>query len=485
MEDDFFDVCVVGGGPAGSTIAKVLQGFGHKVALVEKEEFPRPNIGISLTPRIHHFLDLLNVREAIEKSEFIKSKKAIISWSENDNYERENEQSGYHVDRGLFDKILLDSTIQSGVDLYQPFTSKHVKWMNTGNWEIPLEGAEQKMLKSKFIVDATGNGSVLPSKKKQYLPKTICIYAYWNIPELKDHNSYVEAGSNHWYWGAPCAHNTFAACVFVDPKEINKKETSIDEFYLKKLKESKHLNFCLKGNLKEKISTCTTTGFYDEDPIGRNYIKVGNAAYSVDPLSAQGVQKAIASAYQGGIVVNTILSENYNTQDAIEFYRTTQKNNLDQHKKWTQDFYSQHKTFSDQPFWIVRSQKMETPSLSGATNLQLTKEEILQLNDELEFVSVPVINEEYITKKEGIMVPNNPEPFVFLANKHIPELVKTLDNHSAIDVIVKIQTFFENQNPFNILEWLITNNIIVKNNTQSEQANAITAQMTQSKYEIS
>ena len=40
-----FDVIVIGGGPAGSTVASILAREGCKVVLFEKEQFPRHHIG--------------------------------------------------------------------------------------------------------------------------------------------------------------------------------------------------------------------------------------------------------------------------------------------------------------------------------------------------------------------------------------------------------------------------------------------------------
>jgi flavin-dependent dehydrogenase len=45
-----YDVVVIGGGPAGSTAGTLLAQQGWRVAILEKERFPRFSIGESLLP---------------------------------------------------------------------------------------------------------------------------------------------------------------------------------------------------------------------------------------------------------------------------------------------------------------------------------------------------------------------------------------------------------------------------------------------------
>ena len=59
------DVLVVGGGPAGSTIAALLAEKGWRVTLLEKEHHPRFHIGESLLPLNLPILKRLGVLEQV------------------------------------------------------------------------------------------------------------------------------------------------------------------------------------------------------------------------------------------------------------------------------------------------------------------------------------------------------------------------------------------------------------------------------------
>src|SRR5262249_792574 len=68
--NDTFDVVVVGGGPGGSSTATFLADGGLRVALFERERFPRFHVGESLMPATMLLLDQLGVKAAIEERGF-------------------------------------------------------------------------------------------------------------------------------------------------------------------------------------------------------------------------------------------------------------------------------------------------------------------------------------------------------------------------------------------------------------------------------
>ena len=64
------DVIVIGGGPAGSTVAALVAETGRQVQLFEREQFPRFAIGESLMPDTYWTFKRLGVLGRLKDSAF-------------------------------------------------------------------------------------------------------------------------------------------------------------------------------------------------------------------------------------------------------------------------------------------------------------------------------------------------------------------------------------------------------------------------------
>jgi len=61
------DVLVIGGGPAGTTMATFLTRMGWKAVVIEKDRHPRFHIGESLLPMNVPLLDRLGVLDEVKR----------------------------------------------------------------------------------------------------------------------------------------------------------------------------------------------------------------------------------------------------------------------------------------------------------------------------------------------------------------------------------------------------------------------------------
>src|SRR6266851_5248793 len=123
-----FDVIVVGGGPGGSTLASLVAMQGHRALILEKEKFPRYQIGESLLPStVHGICRLTGVTDELARAGFMLKRGGTLRWGSNPepwtfSFSVSPKMVGpssfaYQVERMKFDQILLDNARRVGAEV--------------------------------------------------------------------------------------------------------------------------------------------------------------------------------------------------------------------------------------------------------------------------------------------------------------------------------------------------------------------------------
>ncbi|ETX04105.1 MAG: hypothetical protein ETSY2_30730 [Candidatus Entotheonella gemina] len=462
------EICVIGGGPAGSAAACKLAMLGHEVCLVEREGFPRPHIGESLPPSILPLLDRIGVRQRIEAAGFLRSQQAIVHWAHTAPWEKHQPgEPGFQVDRGRFDQLLLDHAADASVTVLQP--AKVMRPVRESNqlWQMPVRHDGQvKLMRARFIVDASGKRSVLPRTKRRISAPTIAIYAYWRHTGLQGSATRVEAGSNAWFWGAPLPDGTFNATVFVDPERCAAVgRGGLPHVYQALLADSTLLHGCLQGERASAVQACDASSYHVTPSISDHWIKIGEAAFAIDPLSSQGVQTAIRTGLQGAIAVHTILHAPANTADAMAFYRDRQAESVAHHQQLAAQFYAEQNRFCSESFWQKRMLKAATlkePEDDRRQVVRLEMAQPLRFSSDSKLVKTPVLKEDLISSQFALMHPALHRPVAFINGYQIVPLLMTIRNGHTVAAILQ---GWSNHLPLHIsrdiLEWLCTMGILV------------------------
>src|SRR6266404_2693687 len=129
-----FDVIVMGGGPAGSTIASILAREGRKVVLFEKEQFPRHHIGESLMTDTYFTFQRMGLLEKLKASPFVRKYSVQFANPAGKEsrpfyfFEANHHESAvtWQVTRAQFDLMLIEHAADQGATVYQETPNKRL-----------------------------------------------------------------------------------------------------------------------------------------------------------------------------------------------------------------------------------------------------------------------------------------------------------------------------------------------------------------------
>jgi flavin-dependent dehydrogenase len=434
-----FDVCIIGGGPAGASLALRLAKLGRSVAVIEKASFPRRHVGESLTGGVLPLLQVLGVLPQIESGQFLKAPHSTVLWGGQLNSKETH--GGYQVDRGVFDGILLREARSAGALVMQPARVLDVS--RGEQWSIDLQ--EGVRLQARFVAVAAGRSPILGGKKIPFGARTIALYAYWGGVDPERGETLVEAGPSQWYWGAPLPDGTFNATVFVDTENAKK------EHYLNLIHQSNLLSPRLRSGACGEIHACDATSFLSKEVVASDSIRVGDAAVTIDPLSSQGVQTAIGTALHAAIVINTILDRPGESEMAMDFYRRRLADSAQFHAHTAAQQYREEWAISPTPFWerrIAAHGAWERRSSAKLTTL----DQPLCVSPRVTFVPVATATENYVVASDGMMLDG--EVFCRLGEHSVSKLLSQIaDTMLAREVLQRWSQQMPTSTAIGVLEW--------------------------------
>ncbi|HJQ38634.1 MAG TPA: NAD(P)/FAD-dependent oxidoreductase [Thermoanaerobaculia bacterium] len=301
------DVLVIGGGPAGTTAATLLVQRGLSVTLLERERFPRFQIGESLLPYNNDLFARLGVTDQLLQGDFFPRFGADFVTGDGsvsfrfrfDKRLRDPYRRSFQVRRSEFDHLLLKNAEQHGVDVRQetPVTSVDLS--------DPNKAIVNGELEARFVIDASGHGSIVGSrvgaKEDVKALKKIAFFAHYrNVPRDADKdagNTVIVVLRDAWFWLIPITADVMSVGLVVDrehfvscglePQALLEQTIADTPWVAERMKDAERVS---------PIRARKDFSFRMRNIAGPNYALIGDAAGFLDPIFSTGVFMAMKSA---------------------------------------------------------------------------------------------------------------------------------------------------------------------------------------------
>jgi flavin-dependent dehydrogenase len=392
-----YDVVIIGGGPAGSTVATLLTKWGRKVLVLEKERFPRHHIGESLLAGTTTLMKELGVYEKVEQADFVHKFGATYIWGKSEEpwsilFSEVSDESRYsfQVERSKYDKILLDHAREMDANILE--ACRVTRFLRDNERIIGVEYLdavqEAHSVYAQYCVDASGQSALLGSayklRKFNQTLRNFALYAYYRggkstnelISSLRPQdagNIFVVAMEKGWIWYIPLGDSRYSVGVVTHAslaKELNKENRF--QFYQDCLNATPQIKYLLSDATIESTNLYTQSDWsYICDSFqGPGYVMVGDAACFVDPILSTGVDLAMEGAFKAAIAINTSLTTPELTEQAMQWYEEEYKTKAGHFLQMAEHWYHGHRNRDD---WFWKAKQLVDP----ASNLSIRQTFIL------------------------------------------------------------------------------------------------------------
>src|ERR1051326_8771439 len=348
------DVAVIGAGPAGSTVARLLATWGYSVAIIAPQPRSQERAE-TIPPSSRRLFRLLEIQEQIDGAGFYPTA-GNTAWWGSDVARVETYLAaggpGYQVLRGDFDRLLLELARRAGAVILRDAVSS-VDFSNGAVLRM-RSGTE---VRARFAIDASGRAGVIARnglRVHETACRTVAICGTWH-GATHDSHTLIESYRDGWAWSVPVSRNRTFVTVVIDTRSTQtSRGGGLLATYQSELAKTRFIG---RGSLAGPVWACDASLYHASSYAGPQYLLIGDAGSFVDPLSSYGVKKAMSSAWLAATVVNTCLYNRDLAPMALEYFNAQEQRAYADQMRQTAAHYRTVAAVEPHLFWTQRSDR--------------------------------------------------------------------------------------------------------------------------------
>jgi len=369
MNTNNFDVIVLGGGPAGSSVAGILAREGRKVIVFEKEIFPRHHIGESLMTDTYWTFRRLGILEKLKESPFVRKYSVQFANAAGKEsrpfyfFEAVHHESAvtWQITRAQFDELLINHAAEQGAVVHQGVLVKQVLFEGDQavGVEVQMQDGTREKFFAKVVVDATGQAAMLSNKFRWRMRdpklKKAVLYSYFKgahrEPDLNGGATLVlrtEPGSGGWFWYIPLENDITSVGIVADPEYLVKgRGQDLAKIFQEEIDKCEPVRKRVaEGERVDKIYSILDYSYRSKHNAGNGFIIIGDAYGFLDPIYSSGVLLALKMAELAADAIHDAFNHDDFSAARLGQYQAKLDRGIESMRKLVYAFYNDGFSFS-------------------------------------------------------------------------------------------------------------------------------------------
>ena len=327
------------------------------MVLVEASGYNQPRIGETLTSLARRVLLHLGVWDAFERQGHREVYGSVAAWGAPERYENDfiysTHGAGWHLDRTRFDAMLAEQAAGQGVRLLCDTRVERTE-EDDACWRVHLSG--ETAWRTRFVVDATGRRAVVARRRDTRfvsLDHLAGFAQFFTEKQEHDPRTLVEAFADGWWYTAGLPEGRRVVVCMTDTDIARRLRLKEPPRWMRLLETMTYIRETTRDAEPCGPLMIRATESRHLAPVsGQGWLAVGDAASIFDPLSSQGIVKALRSGVFASYAIADVL---LNDDDlGLRRYRRYVQDEFESYAKIRTQYYAEERRWPESEFWQRR-----------------------------------------------------------------------------------------------------------------------------------
>ncbi|WP_060517953.1 NAD(P)/FAD-dependent oxidoreductase [Pseudomonas sp. NBRC 111134] len=404
-------IVVLGAGPAGAATAIGLRRLGYAVTVVSQWRRFAAVEGVSV--RVLEGLRHAGLGGALSQAAMPATRQ--VHW--NGQHLQMNQE--FLLDRQRFDRALRDDLQRAGVSVVE---GRVREVTHEGNHQVRLDDGQ--VLIADFLVEARGRQAPLALDRLRG-PETLSLLNVWQGSPGAPASA-VESLEDGWAWMARLEDGRCYWQATLDAGGLPGKLGLADYCAARRASSTLVAElFDERARAPVQVHARSSTAILAGECVGQDWIRVGDAAMAVDPLSGNGIFQSLSSALQAPVVINTLLRRPERAELACQFHQQRVEQLFLRFARIGRDFYGQEQERAGHSFWARRQSWPDAQPLHQAADRQAVRVE-----------RRPVLRDGLVEAAEVVVTPDQPLGVWHLQGVELAPVLREIRSGRPVEAVL-------------------------------------------------
>ena len=327
-----FDAAIIGAGPAGTAAAISLAGKGYRVALIDKEKFPRDKLcGDFINPVNWPILHELGVENDVLSSEHDKVRSFRITACSGEHAQarmlapNHGPEFGLGLSRTKFDLALLRQAEHKGAVVLQGCRIKKLERESRG-WTLLLDHArDDGEIRAPVLIGADGRNSWVAHRlgltsAAETQGRSVGFQIHLDAPNAVRGRIEIHLFPGGYAGLVGLGGNSFNLCLAVDKHKLP-RERQVEFLSESLLPQNPYLRELLVSSRRVRHARATYPVYFKPRRcVADGVVFIGDAARVNEPVSGEGIYFAMKSALLAAETLDEAFGASDFSANRLHFY---------------------------------------------------------------------------------------------------------------------------------------------------------------------